>query len=87
MLNVEELSERFRQEMQAILGEEYQEYLAVFDKPVNRGVRVNTLRWTPEECRKKLPCELEPVPWIPNGFFYEEEARLSKTPYYYGGLY
>lgn len=87
MLNVKELPERFRQEMQAILGEEYQEYLAVFDKPVNRGVRVNTLRWTPEECRRKLPCEVEPVPWIPNGFFYEEETRLSKIPYYYGGLY
>ena len=82
-----ELPEQFKQEMKRILGEEYQQYLSSFEEPANHGLRVNTLRWTREECREKLPCRTEPIPWIPNGLFYEEDVRLSKDPYYYGGLY
>lgn len=77
----------FKREMEEILGEEYGRYLESFDKPANRGLRVNTLKWTREECIKRLPFKTLPIPWISNGLFYEDEMRPSKDPYYFAGLY
>lgn len=82
-----QLPNEFLQEMESLLGEEYGQYLDSFDRPRNYGLRVNTLKWTPEECEKRLPWPLEPVPWTENGFFYDGRFQPSKDPYYYGGLY
>lgn len=73
--------------MKELLGDEYNDYLNSFDVPRIYGLRANTRKWTPEECRSRIQTALTPVPWISNGFFYEEEARMSKDPYYYAGLY
>lgn len=78
--------------MKILLKEEYEPYLESFDRPSSHGIRVNTRKWTPGECvsamRKSGLCEsLTPIPWIPNGLFYEEGLKLSKNPYYYAGLY
>ena len=81
------LPETFLEEMKVMLGKEYEAYLDSFKRPSCRGLRVNTLKWTAEECQKRVPAKLTPVPWILNGFFYEEEERLSKDPYYFAGLY
>ncbi len=82
-----ELPENFCREMKALLGDEYEQYIASFDRPRSLGLRVNTLRWTPGECRQRLPWPTEPVGWVENGFFYDESANPSKDPYYYAGLY
>lgn len=83
-----ELPEAFREEMKVLLGDEYDEYERSFEEPRIYGLRVNTLKWSVKECQRKLPCETEQVPWVENGLFYDgEEVRLSKDPYYYGGLY
>ena len=81
------LPEEFLEEMRDILGSEYEQYLDSFERPAVRGLRVNTLKWTREACMEKLPCRTEKVPWIPNGLFCDGDVRLSKDPYYYGGLY
>ncbi len=83
-----DLPQAFRQEMKSLLGEDYDAYLKSFEEPRSFGLRVNTLRLSVRECREKLSCRTEPVPWIDNGLFYEgDEVRLSKDPYYYAGLY
>lgn len=87
-----QLPEAYQESMKALLGGEYELYMESLHQPSSRGLRVNTWKWTPGECassmyRKGICDSLTPVPWIPNGFFYEEESRLSKNPYYYGGLY
>ncbi len=81
------LPEGFKREMQEILGEEYGQYLESFERPVSRGLRVNTLKWDRQECMEKMPWRTKAVPWIANGLFYEGEDRLSKDPYYFAGLY
>ena len=81
------LPEEFKREMEDMLGGEYEAYLESFGRPVSRGLRVNTLKWDRLECMEKLPCKTEPVPWIANGLFYEDEVRLSRDPYYFAGLY
>lgn len=62
-------------------------YLASFDEERVYGLRVNTLKITPEEFASRTSMELESVPWIPNGFYYKGEERPSKEPDYYAGLY
>ena len=36
---------------------------------------------------KISPFELEPIPWIENGFYFHEEDKPAKHPYYFAGLY
>lgn len=89
MKRVQELPEKFIEEMKALLEteEELGQYMASFEEPQSCGLRVNTLRWNRDECRQQLPCSTTPVPWIPNGLFYDGSVRLSRDPYYYAGLY
>jgi len=51
------------------------------------GLRVNTLKLTPEQLRQISPWPLEPIPWCPEGFYYPAEARPGPHPYYYAGLH
>ncbi len=82
-----QLPKDFCREMTSLLGEEYEQYIESFDSPKSLGLRVNTLRWTPQECRRSLPWNTEPVPWVENGLFYGGRVNPSKHPYYYAGLY
>lgn len=73
--------------MEELLGDEYPLYIDSFEQEQVHGLRVNTGKVTPEQLCGLLPVLLTPVPWIPNGFYYQEEYRLSKDPLYYAGLY
>lgn len=81
------LPQDFKREMQDILGGEFEQYLESFERPASRGLRVNVLKWSRQECMERLPCRTEPIPWIHNGLFYEGQERLSRDPYYFAGLY
>lgn len=73
--------------MKEILGEEFDAYLESFQAKRVYGLRVNTLKISVEDFLKISPFKLTPVPWIPNGFFYSEEDKPAKHPYYFAGLY
>ena len=81
-----QLPETFTASMKDLLGDEYQAYLDSFEEPRIYGLRVNTLKWTPEQCRQVYG-DFKQVPWIANGLLYPEEWRMAKDPYYYAGLY
>ena len=82
------LPEAFQNRMREQLGEEeFEKYLACFNDKVSSAVRVNTLKISPEAFAKMCPFALRRVPWIENGYFYEDEAVPSKHPFYYAGLY
>ena len=80
------LPEAFQKKMKAILGEEYDDFLAGFEKPRHYGLRVNTAKITVEEFKELVPFHLTQIPWVENGFYYEEDAP-TRHPYYYAGLY
>lgn len=79
----------FEEKMRDLLGaREYEAYLKCFDEPRHYGLRVNTDKISVEEFLKIVPWELEPVPWISNGFYYDgEKDQPAKHPYYFAGLY
>ncbi|MDO5350409.1 MAG: RsmB/NOP family class I SAM-dependent RNA methyltransferase [Lachnospiraceae bacterium] len=85
----EMLPEAFVQRMQKMLGEEYQEFEAAFWQPRVQGLRLNGLKGErkhlEESCRQQF--HLTPVPWVPEGFYYDAGERPGKHPYHEAGLY
>ncbi|WP_456476165.1 16S rRNA (cytosine(1407)-C(5))-methyltransferase RsmF [Oceanithermus sp.] len=83
-----ELPGGFLRRMAELLGEEYPAFLrALTAEDRSYGLRVNTLKLTPEAFRELSPWPLEPIPWSPAGFYYPPEARPGPHPYFYAGLY
>ena len=82
------LPERYCNTMKELLGdEEYGAYLDSFQQTQVHGLRVNTGKLTPETFRKLTELPLTPVPWVDNGFYYEDASAPARHPHYYAGLY
>ena len=77
----------FAERMQKMLGGEYEEFLASYDKQNSQALRVNTLKGSKEKFTEITPFSLKPVIWEENGFYYEEGDRPGKHPYHEAGVY
>lgn len=77
----------FTEKMKTLLKDEYEAYEASFSQQRIAGLRVNTLKITPEEFLKISPFPLERIPWTTNGFYYNCDLQPAKHPYYFAGLY
>lgn len=82
-----DLPEKFCDEMKRILGEEYEAYLDSMKERRKFGLRVNTAKISVEEFLKISPFSLTKIPYVHNGFYYEEDVQPAKHPYYFAGLY
>ena len=81
------LPPEFLSRMQAQLGVDYPAFLASYDQPPSVGLRVNTLKLTPENFTSIAANPLTPIPWTPSGFTVSPASRPGKHPYYAAGLY
>lgn len=81
------LPQDFQEKMKEILQEEYDTYIQSYDEKPYNGLRVNTSKISVEDFLKINPFDLTPIPWTSNGFYYSDQDRPSKHPYYYAGLY
>ena len=88
-MRAELLPAAFADSMRALLGdEEYTSYIRSFGEDWKPGLRANGLKIRPEQLKAMLPWQLEPVPWVETGFYYDaDQARPSRHPAYYAGLY
>lgn len=77
------LPEEFLARMERLLGEEYADFLASYQRPRNVGLRFNPLKTKP----LPLPFLRQPVPWEPNGFYYDPASRPGLHPYHEAGVY
>lgn len=80
----------FEKRMKELLGSEYDEFLAGYDRDHVAGLRLNRLKIDREEWDKISPFSLTPIPWIDNGYYYtpsKDGLSPTKHPYYYAGLY
>lgn len=97
-----ELPERFKERMKERLGEEYEAFLASYEKDRVQGLRFNSLKmesgqkdsWetetVPELAKETAPAlgvSLKKIPWVKEGYYYEGEGRPGKHPYHEAGLY
>lgn len=55
------MNEIFLKRMEELLKEEYPAYLKTLNEPVHRGLRVNTLKISVEQLKKRVPFELKPT--------------------------
>ncbi|MGM9668603.1 MAG: RsmB/NOP family class I SAM-dependent RNA methyltransferase [Faecousia sp.] len=77
------LPEAFLTRMERQLGAEFPEYLASLERP-----RAVALRFNPLKCsRPALPFLGEPVPWEPEGFYYDPGSRPGLHPWHDAGIY
>lgn len=82
------LPELFQENMKMLLGDEYDSYLESFSQKRVYGLRVNTLKLSPKEFERICPFEIQRIPWIENGYYYNGDVeKPAKHPYYFAGLY
>lgn len=81
------LPEEFVSRMKELLGTEFSSFFQSYSQTPRHGLRVNTLKVSPEEFVRLSPFRLEPVPWCPIGFQYDANERPGKHPYHSAGLY
>ncbi len=81
------LPQLFTERMRSQLGEEYDAFLACYSQEEHAGLRVNTMKISPEKFLEHVPFSLERVPWTGNGFYYNKEDAVTRHPYYFAGLY
>lgn len=83
-----QLPDKYLEQMNELLKDEYPAFLATYEKPASKGLRVNTLKIGVEELLRRVPFRLEPIPWCREGFYFEpEEDRPGKHVYHAAGLY
>lgn len=82
------LPESFTKRMKELLQDEYESFEKGYDAVHAAGLRVNTMKMTPEEFEALSPLPVRRIPWIHNGYYYDADANQpAKHPYYYAGLY
>ncbi len=82
-----QLPQPFLIRMQKRLGQAYPAFLASYEMPPQKGLRVNTLKLSAEQFSSRAPFPLgERVPWEKNAFYLSEEKPGSDV-YHFAGLY
>lgn len=83
------LPEAFLHRMQSMLGEEYPAFLACYDSPHLRGIRLNTLKCTEKQLQDSFPFPLQRSPFSSLSFYYPQEAgKVGALPLHHaGGFY
>jgi 16S rRNA C967 or C1407 C5-methylase (RsmB/RsmF family)/NOL1/NOP2/fmu family ribosome biogenesis protein len=88
-----ELPQPFIVKMQQMLGDEAEAFLSCYSQPRTAALRLNPQKAAQvggaAELLRRLPAEwrLTPVPWCPDGFYYDAEARPGKHPWHSAGVY
>ena len=80
--NTTPLHPAFLTRMKEMLGNEYPAFLSSFSAPRTYGLRINTSKITCEDFENLSPFPIRQIPWIKNGYFYDEDIRPSRCPYY-----
>lgn len=79
--------QKFTDEIRELLGDEYDDFIKSYEKPMNYGLRINTLKTTPEAYLALTGEELRRVDWNELGFYYDGSQKYTKNPLYHAGLY
>ena len=77
------LPEAFLQRMEAQLGSEYPAFLESLERPRAVALRFNPMKGE----RPVLPFVGAPVPWEPEGFYYDPQTRPGLHVYHETGVY
>ena len=77
------LPSSFLERMKAQLGDEYEDFLRSLERPRAVALRFNPLKGA----QPQLPFVQDPVPWEPQGFYYDPDSRPGLHVYHEAGVY
>lgn len=91
-MNQDKLPVEFRKMIGEMLGSGQDAFLHTYEEPRTQGLRMNGLKTATEtggaaSAKAKELFGLSPVPWCPEGYYYEDPARPGRHPYHTAGLY
>lgn len=81
------LPEEFLDRMKELLQDEYEEFVASYDRPRSYGLRRNPLKLDEEAFLQTVPFSLKKVPWAPEGYYYDHAQRPGRHPLHEQGIY
>ncbi len=81
------LPQDFLDKMQTLLGEEYEAFISSYEQENSHGLRINPLKVTLEQFQQLNSFQLESIPWVLEGYFYEQADQPGKHPYHEAGMY
>ena len=75
-----EIKEKFEERYRALLGKDYKKFIEASLSFMRKSIRVNTLKITVDELKKRLEKEwkLIQIPWCKQGFFIEHKKGLRR---------
>ncbi len=73
--------------MMGQLGEGFPSFLESYTLPPTRGLRVNTLKLTPDEFLSISPWELDENPLLEEGFVLKDGDGVGRHPYHIAGAF
>ncbi|MGZ9582926.1 RsmF rRNA methyltransferase first C-terminal domain-containing protein [Paenibacillus marinisediminis] len=80
----------YEQQMQSMLQEEADAFLASYYAPRAYGLRIHSRKWPTHPIareRTKILFQLRSIPWCEEGYYYEANSRPGKHPYHAAGFY
>ena len=81
------INEAFKERMKRLLGEEYEEFIsALTDGDAVKGMRVNTVKTTPQDFLSKSDFPLSPLAYVNEGFILEGSDTVGKSAEHHSGM-
>lgn len=81
------LPKDFLDKMQELLQDEYDLFIKSYEQEKSLGLRLNLLKTDKDHFIKINHMHLTPIPWVLEGFFYQQADRPGKHPYHEAGVY
>lgn len=82
-----ELPRSFLERMKAMLGTEFEAFLACYEEPAKKGVRLNPLKCDWDVLEKSLPCTLSPSPFSSFCRYGEGLEKPGFLPAHHAGMF
>ena len=79
--------EEFTRRMQHLLGDEYENFVAGYDLPLRRGVRINQRKIAVPDFLNAFAHPLSPSPFAKMGYYLDEDHKAGSDPLYHAGAY
>lgn len=87
MMHIPEL---FIRRYGALLGDDIKDFVECLHTPQRESLRINTLKVSKNVIKEELKkdgVKLEPIPWVPNGFFFDNGEMGSSIWHFLGYIY
>ena len=82
------LPKGFFDNMKAVLGGDYDDYIAMLDNEPYRGLRINTLKCDDEALERLLCIDMTKTPFCEHGYYISNDVeKLGNHPLHHAGAF